>query len=87
MGMFKSRPKIRSCYLCRTPILELGLTDHYQTHLIEVTANNGYQAYTFECDRCGGPMDQAWGGGRSNPKDSATAAIQVHGMQQHSVPL
>lgn len=59
---------------------------HYQTHLIQVVDNKGHEAYTFACGRCG-LMDEAWGGGRSNPKSNGTAAIAVHGMQRHGVPM
>ena len=57
--------------------------EHYKTHLIEITDNNGHQAFTFKCPRCG-TMDQAWSGGRPNPQDNAVAAIAVHYTERHS---
>lgn len=85
VGLF-NRPKVKNCYLCSQPVLEPELTQHFVSHLIEVTDNNGHTAYTFECPRCG-LMDQAWGGGRANPKSNAEAAIRVHGMERHGVPM
>ena len=55
---------------------------HYETHLIEVTDNNGLTAYTFICPRHGG-MDLAWGGGKTNPKGVAVSAITAHFLQAH----
>lgn len=85
MALFARKPKVRTCFLCSQAV-ELPLLEHYNTHLIAVTDNNGLAAYTFECPRCG-LMDEAWGGGRSNPASNATSAIVVHLMQRHSVPL
>ena len=84
MGLFSKKPKLHSCVFCSelVPDETSSKMDHYETHLIEVTDNNGHQAYTFECPRCG-MMDQAWGGGRSHPKSNATAAIGVHFMERH----
>lgn len=84
MGLFG--PKMTTCYLCSNPVPKPELQQHYQTHLIEVIDNNGHEAYTFRCARCG-LMDQAWGGGRSDPASIAAAAITVHGMERHGVSM
>lgn len=62
---------------------------HYETHLIAVTDNNGYQAFTFECPRCG-MIDLAWGGGAPDEqmaRSKAGAAVAVHLMQRHSIRM
>ena len=76
---------MHSCRLCQELVPDEPATrqEHYKTHLIEVTDNNGHQAYTFECPRCG-LMDMAWGGGRSDPQMTAWSAIAAHFLQAHS---
>lgn len=85
MPLFSRKPKARTCFLCSQAV-DSDLTEHYTTHLIPVTDNNGHAAYTFECPRCG-LMNQAWGGGRIDPQNNATAAIVVHLMERHSISL
>jgi len=77
-------PKLHTCVFCSelVPGDSHSKSEHYKTHLMEVTDNNGHQAFTFKCPRCG-PMDQAWGGGRSDPERNAVAAIAVHYMERH----
>lgn len=88
MGLFNKKPKgpkLHTCVFCSelVPDESLSKSEHYKTHLIEVTDNNGLQAFTFKCPRCG-LMDQAWGGGRPDPQDNAVAAIAAHYMERHS---
>lgn len=85
MGLFSKSPKLHRCVFCHkeVPSDSSSKHEHYETHLIEVTDDNGFQAFTFECPRCG-LMDQAWGGGRSHPKSNAVSAIAVHYMERHS---
>jgi hypothetical protein len=85
MGLFSKQPKLHTCVFCSEAVPDESQSkhEHYKTHLIEVTDNNGHQAYTFECPRCG-LMDQAWGGGRSHPQESAVSAIAVHFMERHT---
>jgi hypothetical protein len=73
------------CALCseEVPDERPAKTEHYKTHLLEVTDNNGHTAYTFECPRCG-LMDTAWGGGRPHPKDVAVVAIAGHFIERHT---
>lgn len=82
VSLLSRRPKLHSCFFCSEQIEDAAKWAHYETHLIEVTDDNGRQAFTFECPRCG-VMDQAWGGGRPNPKFNGTSAIAVHLMQSH----
>jgi hypothetical protein len=83
MGLFSSKPKLETCFFCSELVAEgIATRNHYETHLIQVTDNNGHQAYTFNCPRCG-LMDQAWGGGRSDPKGSALSALYLHLAQRH----
>ena len=84
MGLFSKRPKWHTCVFCSESVNDdrSSKQEHYETHLIEVTDNNGQQAFTFECPKCG-LMDQAWGGGRSHPKSNAFAGIAVHYMERH----
>ncbi|UOZ03544.1 hypothetical protein [Amycolatopsis sp. WQ 127309] len=86
MGLFGGKPQATSCFFCSVDVEKSGLMAHYSIHLIEVVDNNGRQAYTFTCPRCG-TMDQAWGGGRPNPLSNATSAVAVHLMDRHSIPL
>lgn len=85
MSLFSRKPKLHTCVFCSDLVPEDSLSkyEHYETHLIEVTDNNGHQAFTFKCPQCG-LMDQAWGGGHSNPQSNAVAAIGVHFMERHS---
>ena len=86
--LFSRKPKLHSCFFCSELVPDDGLAkdEHYRTHLIEVTDNNGQRAFTFKCPRCG-LMDQAWGGGRSNPESAGVAAITVHVMQRHGIDI
>jgi hypothetical protein len=86
MGIFSRRPVEKRCFFCSAYFLDepLAQREHYETHLRAVTDNNGFQAYTFECPRCG-LMDLAWGGGRSDPKGTAANAMKAHHMQRHSI--
>lgn len=84
MSLFSRRPKVRSCFFCAKQVDDASLRAHYETHLIEATDHDGHQAVTFECPRCG-LMDQAWGGGRPNPKFNGLNAVAVHLMQAHHV--
>jgi hypothetical protein len=81
----RTAPTTEFCFLCSQGV-ETRLEEHYITHLIPVTDNNGNAAYTFECPRCG-PMDQAWGGGRLRPESNAASAVAVHLMDRHSIPI
>lgn len=83
MPLFARKPKTETCFLCSHEV-DVPLMEHYKEHLLAVRDNNGNEAFTFECPRCG-LMDQAWGGGRSNPASNATSAIAVHLMQRHSI--
>jgi hypothetical protein len=85
VGLFTKREKLHTCVFCSesVPDDQPAKSEHYQTHLIEVTDNNGQRAFTFECPRCG-LMDQAWGGGRPRPESNAVSAIAVHFMERHS---
>lgn len=88
MGLLSKKakgPKLHTCVFCseRVPGDRPSKNEHYKTHLIEVTDNNGQQAFTFKCPQCGELMDQAWGGGKSDPQGTAVAAIGVHYMQRH----
>ena len=86
MGLFgKKGPKLHTCRICSelVPDEKQAKQDHYVSHLIEVTDNNGHKAYTFKCPKCG-LMDSAWGGGRSDPVMIGHAAILSHFMQSHS---
>jgi hypothetical protein len=86
MPFFRRGPKLKECFFCDAVIEDepIGRYEHYQTHLIEVTDNNGHRAFTFECPTCG-LMTEAWGGGRPNPESNATSAMQVHLMQRHGI--
>jgi hypothetical protein len=84
--LFSRRPKLRDCFVCSQAVEESLLFAHYKSHLIEVTDNNGQQAFTFECPRCG-LMDQAWGGGRPDPESNGAIALQAHLMLKHSVRM
>jgi hypothetical protein len=86
MGLFSSKSKTLSCFFCSAEVEKPTIMDHYRVHLIPVTDNDGQQAYTFECPRCGA-MDLAWGGGRPNPMSNATSAMGVHLMERHGIPL
>jgi hypothetical protein len=87
MGLFTRKPKLHTCFFCSELVAEGGaIGEHYKTHLIEVTDNNGYRAFTFKCPRCG-PMDQAWGGGRPDPESNGVIAIFGHLLQQHGIDL
>jgi hypothetical protein len=88
MALFSRKPKHEGCFFCSEAVEKPALLKHYETHVFAVTDENGDRAYSFECPRCGA-MDRAWGAGR--PDDSArfkaAAAIAVHLMQSHSVPM
>lgn len=88
MGLFSRKPKLHTCFFCSELVVDehSARTEHYKTHLIEVTDNNGHRAFTFQCPRCG-PMDQAWGGGRPDPEGNGVNAIFVHLMERHSINL
>jgi hypothetical protein len=88
MGIFGRKPKTAPHHSCRfcseiVPVTGSEKREHYKTHLIKVTDNNGLEAYTFKCPQCG-PMALSWGGGRPSPKDNAVSAIAVHYMERHS---
>ena len=86
MGIFSRKPKATPQHTCRFCSQTLDVSEkreHYKTHLLKVTDNNGLEAYTFQCPRCG-PMALSWGGGKPSPKDNAVAAIAVHFMERHS---
>ncbi|MBN9622371.1 MAG: hypothetical protein J0H06_05365 [Actinobacteria bacterium] len=84
MSLFRRGPKLHQCFFCSEAIPETEKYEHYRSHLIEVTDNNGQRAFTFECPVCG-LMDEAWGGGRPVPESNAVSAMQVHLMQRHSI--
>ncbi len=86
MGLFSRKPKTVACFFCAEQVEEADLLDHYHEHLIAVRDNNGHQAYTFECPRCG-LMDLSWGGGRPNPKVNAAAALALHLNDRHNIPF
>jgi len=88
MGLFSRKPQWHSCFFCSELVADerSAIWEHYKTHLIEVTDNNGHRAFTFECPRCG-LMDEAWGGGRPDPESNGTSAIFVHLMQRHGIDL
>lgn len=86
MSLFRRAPKTEPCFFCAESVEKDTRHDHYRTHLIEVTDNNGNQAFTFRCPRCG-LMDQAWGGGRSDPAGNASAAIVVHLNDRHGISM
>jgi hypothetical protein len=86
LSLFSRKPKLHSCFFCSEQVEYPTKDAHYRTHLIEVTDNNGQQAFTFKCPRCG-LMDQAWGGGRPNPEFNGVNAIYVHLMQSHNLDL
>lgn len=85
-ALFRRQPKLHGCFFCEESILDEHAEKlaHYETHLIEVTDNDGLRAFTFECPRCG-LMDLAWGGGRPNPEATAVNAIYVHLLQRHGI--
>ena len=80
----KKQPKLHTCVFCSdlVPGDSPSKTEHYKTHLIEVTDNDGLQAFTFICPHCG-PMDLAWGGGKPDPQGTAVGALQGHYINQH----
>lgn len=80
----KKKPKLQACVFCSEliPGDRPSKEEHYKTHLIEVTDNNGHQAFTFKCPRCG-PQDMSWGGGKSDPQSIAAVAIVGHYLQRH----
>lgn len=85
MGFFSrgpTPPELRPCLICSEEHPNELADEHYKTHLISVTDNNGYAAFTFECPRCG-PMPLAWGGGKNDPYPAPLAAIKVHMMERH----
>jgi hypothetical protein len=83
MALFSRKPKLHTCFFCSEPVPEgIAMRNHYEKHLMEVTDNNGHQAYTFNCPRCG-VMDQAWGGGRPDPQGKAVSALFVHLATSH----
>jgi hypothetical protein len=86
--LFGRKPKLHTCFFCSELIPDdhLEREAHYRTHLIQVTDNNGYEAYTFKCPRCG-LMDMAWGGGRRDPQSNGVIAIYAHLMQRHNVNM
>ena len=84
--LFSRKPKLHNCFFCSEAVENSAKTEHYKTHLIEVTDNNGQRAFTFECPRCG-MMDQAWGGGRPDPEGNGVNAIYVHLLQHHNLNL
>ena len=88
MGLFSRKPKLHSCVFCSEVVVDESVTiwEHYATHLIGVTDNNGNEAFTFECPHCG-LMDEAWGGGRPDPSSNGVSAMFVHLMQRHGVNL
>jgi len=83
MGLFSRTPKPVTCFLCSQAV-EGSLQEHYKTHLIKVTDDNGFDAFTFVCPRCG-PMDRAWGGGRPDPAGNGAAAVAGHLIQAHGI--
>jgi hypothetical protein len=85
MPLFGRKSKIRTCFLCSQAV-DSDLEEHYTTHLIPVTDNNGHAAYTFECPQCG-LMDRAWGGHSSDPKGNARAGLILHLMERHNIEL
>ena len=86
MGLFNRKPALHTCFFCKELVPDDGLAKsaHYKTHLMEVTDNNGHRAFTFNCPRCG-LMDEAWGGGRSNPENNAVSALYVHLATRHGM--
>ena len=86
--LFSRKPKLHTCFFCSELLVDdpVAQYEHYQTHLIEVTDNNGNRAFTFKCPQCG-LMDQAWGGGRPDPASNAYSGICVHLKQRHGVNL
>ena len=84
--LFSRKPKLHTCFFCSVLMVDeiLAKKEHYQTHLIEVTDNNGHTAFTFKCPRCG-VMDQAWGGGRPFPEEAGANAIFAHLMLKHGM--
>jgi hypothetical protein len=82
---FKREPKLHTCLFCSELVTDdrVAKEEHYKTHLIQVTDNNGHLAFTFRCPRCG-PHGQAWGGGRPDPQDIAVSVIAAHLMERHT---
>lgn len=84
--LFSRKPKLHTCFFCseQVPDEAVAKREHYVSHLIEVTDNNGQRAFTFECPRCG-LMDQAWGGGRPDPQGNGVTAIYAHLLMSHNI--
>src|SRR3954452_7778334 len=82
--LFKKKSKLHSCFFCAQLVEPAAKREHYSSHLIEVTDENGDRAFTFECPRCG-LMDRAWGGGRPDPEANGFNAIAAHLMMSHHV--
>ena len=86
-ALFERKPKLHTCLFCSELVVSddpLAMREHYRTHLIEVTDNNGQRAFMFRCPLCG-PMDSAWGGGRPDPVGNGVSAIFGHLLFSHGV--
>jgi hypothetical protein len=84
--MFGRKGKAATCFYCSESVDSASdLILHYQKHLVPVTDNNGLQAYTFTCPRCG-PMNLSWGGGMPDEaaQSKASGMLRAHLVMKHN---
>jgi hypothetical protein len=91
MGLFSSKPKAPKQVTCPCGIgfPEPETLSHYDTHLVEVVANNDQTAFAFDCPKCG-MSSQAWGHEDAQParkRERARMAMAVHMMERHGISL
>jgi hypothetical protein len=88
VGLFERTPQTRNCPLCGESILDESSLkrEHMESHLFEVTDNNGLRAYAFNCPSHGG-SDLAWGGGKEEAlaKGTAISCILAHCNERHGL--
>lgn len=88
MGLFSSKPKQVTCP-CGVEFPNGEDFAHWDTHLVEVVANNGQPAFAFDCPSCG-MSAEAWGHEDLEPDKKrlrGRAAMATHMMQRHRIGL
>jgi hypothetical protein len=90
MGLLNRKPTTPPTVICpwcskELPVEGSSKMDHWETHLIQVTDNNGDRAFIFRCP-CG-VEDGAWGAGESLDKAKFRGAcgIAAHLMERHGI--
>ena len=90
MPLFSKRPelpKLIACPFCSAQVvIDESRYEHWETHLIAVTDDNGDRAYIFECPLCG-PSDLAYGARKPDAaaRHAAAYVVDIHVSQRHGL--